>query len=68
MNGTVRTVVCVVVGLFAGAALGPLFAPDPTGLLAAGLAGAVALLVGGGLYATWRRAAADEDGSGGPGS
>ncbi|QLC33489.1 hypothetical protein EFA46_004490 [Halarchaeum sp. CBA1220] len=64
MNGTVRTVVCVVVGLFAGAVLGPLFAPDPTGLLAAGLTGAVALLVGGGLCATWGRAA-DEDGSGG---
>jgi hypothetical protein len=35
----------VLVGLFAGGLLGPLFAPDPTGLTAAGLAVLVAAAV-----------------------
>ncbi len=54
--GRIRTVVCALIGLSAGAVLGPLFVPNPTGLLAAATALAVALLVGGGLYrSNWRR-------------
>ncbi|WP_190303690.1 hypothetical protein [Haladaptatus sp. R4] len=44
------------IGLSAGAVLEPLFVSNPTGLLAAATALAVALLVGGGLHrSNWRR-------------
>ncbi|MBP1954880.1 putative membrane protein YccC [Halarchaeum rubridurum] len=55
VSSGVRTLVCAVVGLVAGAVLGPSFAPDPTGVVACALALAAALAVGGGLYATWGR-------------
>ncbi|WP_257628779.1 hypothetical protein [Haloplanus salinarum] len=47
VDRSLRTVLCVLVGVVVGAALGPLLVPDPTGLLAAALAVVVAVAVGG---------------------
>lgn len=59
-NDSIRTLVCVFVGLFAGGVLGALFVPNPTGLLAFALSSGVAVLVGGGLYRSdWRRDSAN---------
>jgi uncharacterized membrane protein YeaQ/YmgE (transglycosylase-associated protein family) len=41
---------CALCGLIAGLFVGPLFAPDPTGVLALVLALTVGAAVGGGLY------------------
>ncbi|QGX94247.1 hypothetical protein EI982_05320 [Haloplanus rallus] len=46
VDRSLRTVLCVLVGVVVGAVLGPLL-PDPTGLLAAALAVVVAVAVGG---------------------
>lgn len=37
-SSSIRFVLCLVVGLFAGGTLGALFVPNPTGVLAFGLA------------------------------
>lgn len=47
---SVRAVLCLLVGLFAGVTLGFLFAPDPTGVLPLVLAIVITALVGGYLY------------------
>jgi len=58
VHRSLRTALCSVVGLFAGVTLGPLLAPDPTGLLAAALAVVAAVAVGGVLHrSTWLRTA-----------
>ena len=52
----IRTALCLLIGIFAGRILGPLFAPDPTGLLAAVLATSVAVGVSMFLYRSdWLR-------------
>ena len=40
-----RAALCLLIGIFAGRILGPLFVPDPTGVLAAGLTVGVTLVV-----------------------
>ncbi|WP_248897001.1 hypothetical protein [Haloplanus halobius] len=51
-----RGVLCVIVGLLVGGALGPLFVPDPTGVLAAALAFGSALVTSVFLYrSSWFR-------------
>ena len=52
----IRTALCLLIGIFAGRILGPLFVPDPTGLLAAVLATSVAAGVSMFLYRSdWLR-------------
>jgi len=34
-RSAVRTTLCLLIGIFAGLVIGPLFVPDPTGVLAA---------------------------------
>ena len=51
-----RTGLCLLIGIFAGRILGPLFVPDPTGLLTAILATSVAVGVSMFLYRSdWLR-------------
>ena len=45
-----RTTLCLVIGILAGRILGPLFVPDPTGLLAAVLTISVIVAVSMFLY------------------
>ena len=40
-----RPAICLLIGIFAGRILGPLFVPDPTGMLAAVLAISVTVTV-----------------------
>jgi len=55
-SSSTRGVACGLLGLVAGIGLGPLFAPDPTGLLAGVLALVVAGVVAGWLYRSeWLR-------------
>jgi hypothetical protein len=35
VRSAVRTTLCLLIGIFAGLILGPLFVPDPTGVLSA---------------------------------
>lgn len=44
-RSAVRTALCLLLGLFAGLVLGPLFVPDPTGVLAAVLSIGVTAVV-----------------------
>jgi hypothetical protein len=50
MSDSQQVGMCVLCGLIAGLFVGPLFAPDPTGVLALVLALTVGAAVGGGLY------------------
>lgn len=47
---SVRLAACLLVGAVLGLVLGPLFVPDPTGVVAAAAALTVGALVAGGLY------------------
>jgi hypothetical protein len=52
----VRTALCLLVGVFAGRLLGPLFVPDPTGVLGIALTILVTAVVSTGLYRSdWLR-------------
>ena len=56
VSPSVRFVACLVVGLFAGSALGVVFVPDPTGALAFGLALVCTAAITGFLYRSeWLR-------------
>jgi hypothetical protein len=56
VSPSVRFLLCLLVGLFAGSTLGVLFVPDPTGLLAGVMALAGTAVVTGVLYRSeWLR-------------
>jgi hypothetical protein len=53
---SIRFALCLIIGLFTGSTLGILFAPDPTGLMAFGLAAACTAGITGYLYRSdWLR-------------
>lgn len=59
VGASVRAVLCVLVGLLVGVVVGPLFVPDPTGLLVPPLVLLVAGVVAGLLYRSeWLRESA----------
>jgi len=53
---SIRVALCLIIGLFTGSTLGILFAPDPTGIVAFGLAAVCTVGITGYLYRSgWLR-------------
>lgn len=56
VRSSLRVALCVVLGVFAGSLLGPLFVPDPTGMLAAVITVGVSAIISVVLYrSAWLR-------------
>jgi hypothetical protein len=54
VRSSLRVALCVVLGVFAGSLLGPLFVPDPTSMLAAVITVGVSAVISVLLYrSTW---------------